>query len=110
MVVEGEGTLCCHFGGDAGGQGGCVGCAESGLDECSDDRAAQFQVVNDGFAAVRVNLCLGALGLKAAVWVMELFSLEAAFAGGRVIADSEPIKAVAVTAATVILVRRIVVS
>ena len=49
-----------------------------------------------------------ARGLKAADWVMELVPLEAAFAGRGVIADSEPIKAVAVTAATVILVRRIV--
>jgi len=40
--------------------------------------------------------------------VMGLFALEAACAGRGVIADSEPIKAVAVTAATVILVRRIV--
>ncbi|GAE72284.1 hypothetical protein JCM18916_1698 [Cutibacterium acnes JCM 18916] len=81
MMVDGKGTLCCHFGGDTGGQGGCVGCAESSLDECSDDRAAQFQVVDDGFAAVLADLCRGA-GLKAADWVMELFPLEAAFAGG----------------------------
>ena len=109
MVVEGEGTLCCHFGGDAGGQGGCVGCAESGLDECSDDRAAQFQVVNDGFAAVRVNLCLGA-GAEGGCLGYGAVLVRSSIRGGRVIADSEPIKAVAVTAATVILVRRIVVS
>ena len=110
MVVEGEGTLCCHFGGDAGGQGGCVGCAESGLDECSDDRAAQFQVVNDGFAAVRVNLCLGAGAEGGCLGYGAVLVRSSIRGGGGVIADSEPIKAVAVTAATVILVRRIVVS
>ena len=60
VMVDGKGTLRCHFGGDTGGQGGCVGCAESSLDECSDDRAAQFQVVDDGFAAVLADLCRGA--------------------------------------------------
>jgi len=104
-VIDGEGTLCCHFGGDAGARAAASAALSPALTSVPaiaprSSRSLMMALRQSSLIFVVVR------GLKAAAWVMELFALEAAFAGG--IADSEPIKAVAVTAATVILVRRIV--
>lgn len=64
VVVDDKGPSVAISAAMRGGQSGCVGRTEPGLDEGVDDRGAQLQVVDDGLAAVRVDFCLVGVGTE----------------------------------------------
>ena len=81
VVIEGEGTLCCHFGGDAGARAAASAALSPALTSVPaiaprSSRSLMMALRQSSLIFVVVR------GLKAAAWVMELFALEAAFAGG----------------------------